>query len=117
MAVIEKYTKKASARVLKEVLKFKDKVSGNTTFDQAYVILMEEWDLEMGVVTTKNGTKCDIYRDKEIVHTFEWLIEDTWENNKGDWNWDYIYREVLEHIIKTKLYKRPKVRKSKKVKQ
>lgn len=111
MTTIEKYTKRASARVIKEVLKFKDKVSGNTTYDQAYVILMEEWDMEMGIVTTRAHTKCDIYRDKEVVHTFEWGLDNTWEKNKGDWNWDFIYKEVLEHIIKSKLYKRPRVRK------
>ena len=110
--LMEKYTKRASARIIKEVLKFRDKVSGNTTYDQAFVILMEAWDLECGVVTSRIQTKCDIYRDKESVHTFEWGT-DVFNKKSGDWDWDFIYKTVLEHIIKTRLYKRPKTRKSK----
>lgn len=110
---MEKYTKRASARIIKEILKYKDKVSGNTTYDQAYEILMTEWDLECGLVTTRGQTKCDIYRDKEIVHTFEWSIDESWVDKFGDWNWDFVYKTVLEHIIKTRLYKRPKTKKSK----
>ena len=108
---MEKYTKRASARIIKEILKFKESISGNTTYDQAYVILMTEWDMECGVEKTLTKTKCDIYRDKVIVHTFEWSIDESWVEKSRDWNWDFIYRTVLEHIIKTRLYKRPKTKK------
>lgn len=108
---MEKYTKKATARILKEVLKYREKASGNTTYDQAYVILMTEWDMECGIEKTLVKTKCDIYRDKTIVHTFEWTIEESWVEKNRDWNWDFIYKTILEHIIKTRLYKRPKVSK------
>jgi hypothetical protein len=108
---VEKYTKKATSRILKEVLKYREKISGNTTFDQAYVILLTEWDMECGVEKTLTRTRCDIYRDKKIVHTFEWSNEESWSEKNRDWNWDFIYKTVLEHIIKTRLYKRPKTSK------
>lgn len=108
---MEKYTKRASARIIKEVLKYRESVSGNTTYDQAYVILMTEWDMECGIEKTLVKTKCDIYRDKTIVHTFEWTIDESWVEKSRDFNWDFIYKTVLEHIIKTRLYKRPKVSK------
>lgn len=110
---MEKYTRKATARILKEILKFRDKISGTTTFDQAFVILMTEWDMECGVEKTGGITKGTIYRDKECVHTFEWSNEDAWIEKDRDWDWNFIYKNFLEHIIKTKLYKRPKVTKRK----
>lgn len=105
-----KYTKKASARILKEVLKFVPKTSGNTTFDQAFVLLMTEWELEMSIETTLTNTKCSIYRDKDVLHTFEWAKAETWSDKDCDWDWNFIYKTVLEHIIKTRMYKKPKTK-------
>ena len=104
---MEKYTKKASARVLKEVLKVNPKASGFTTFDQAFVILMTEWDMELGVETSKSNTTCTLYRDDDKPRT--WNFKDAWDTKEGDWDWNTIYKTVLEDIIKERLYKRPKL--------
>ena len=104
-----KYTKKASARIIKEVQKFNPKVSANTSYDQAFVALMTEWDMELGVETSKDITTCSVYRDGSVVYTCE--FKDTWDDKVGDWDWNTIYRAILEHIIKTRMYKRPKVSK------
>ena len=108
---MEKYTKKANTRILKEVLKYREKASGNTTYDQAFVILMEEWDMECGVENKEGVTVGTIYRDGECVHTFNWDKSDAYSEKERDWNWDFVYKNFLEHIIKTRLYKRPKVSK------
>ena len=114
----EKYTRKASARIIKEILKFKSKVPGNTTLDQAFNILMEEWDLEMSIKRqyTKE-TICQLYRDEEYVK--EWVYENdsAWIEKDGDWDWNIIFKDVLEDIIKLKLYKRPKLGKRAQKKQ
>lgn len=114
----EKYTRKASAKILKEILKFKPKIPGNTTFDQAFTILMEAWDLEMSIKRqyTKE-TICQLYRDEENVK--EWVYENdsVWIEKDGDWDWNLIFKEVLEDIIKLKLYKRPKLGKRAQKKQ
>ena len=104
---MEKYTKKATARVLKEVLKYNPKASGFTTLDQAYVILMNAWDMEIDVVNDKNNTTSTLYRDGDKVHT--WEFGDCWSPQEGDFDWNTIYRKVLEDIIRLKLYKRPKL--------
>lgn len=105
---MEKYTKKASARVLKEVLKVNPKATGFTTFDQAFVILMTKWDMDLSVNTDiKDNTKCILYRDKEKVR--EWVLVDVFDRKFGDWDWTTIYKTVLEDIIKERLYKRPKL--------
>ena len=106
----EKYTKKASARILKEVLKFQPKSSVNTSYNQAFEILMEEWDLTLGIEThnkTKNtDTICTLYKDDEIATT--WTLQNIWDEKNMDWDWNTLYKTVMEDIIKRRLYKRPK---------
>lgn len=102
-----KYTKKASARIIKEVQKFNPKTPLTTTFDQAFVSLMTAWDMELGVETTNMVTTCAISRDGLVVHTMK--FDNVWDDKIGDWNWNVIYKDVLEHIIKTRMYKRPKI--------
>ena len=104
-----KYTKKASARIIKEVQKINPKAPLTTTFDQAFVLLMTSWDMELGIETTNITTTCAISRDGSVVHTME--FDNVWDNKVGDWNWNVIYKDVLEHIIKTRMYKRPKISK------
>lgn len=104
-----KYTKKASARILKEVQKFNPKASANTSYDQAFVALMTEWDMELGIETSKDITTCTVHRDGSAVYACE--FKDAWDDKVGDWDWNTIYRAILEHIIKTRMYKRPKVSK------
>lgn len=103
---MEKYTKKTSARILKEVLKVDPKASKLTSHDQAFVILMTEWDMELSV-ETKKTTLCQLYRDNEVV--YKWEFKDIFK--EGDWDWNVIYKTTLEDIIKNKLYKRPKLTK------
>ena len=106
---MEKYTKKANATVMKQVLKVNPKASGRTTFDQAYVILMTEWDLEGDLVSTTTETTFKVWRDGEVCHTLTWTKKESFNEKEGDWNWDLIYKDVLQTIIKDKLYKRPKI--------
>ena len=102
-----KYTKKASARIIKEVQKIDPNAPLTTTFDQAFVLLMTTWDMELGIETTKAVTTCAISRDGSIVHTMK--FDNVWDDKMGDWDWNVIYKDVLEHIIKTRMYKRPKI--------
>lgn len=114
----EKYTRKASARIIKEILKFMPKISGNTTFDQAFVILMDYWDLELSITLKHNQpTNCQLYRDEETVKDWEFDNSVVWIEKDGDWDWNIIYKTILEDIIKLKLYKRPKISKRAQKKQ
>lgn len=106
---MEKYTKKANATVMKHVLKVNPNASGRTTFDQAYVILMTEWDLEGDLASTTTETTFKIWRDGEVCHTHTWSKKESFNEKECDWNWDLIYKDVLQTIIKDKLYKRPKI--------
>ena len=106
---MEKYTKKANAYIMKQVLKVNPKASGRTTFDQAYVMLMTEWDLEGDIVMTTTETIFKIWRDGEVCHTLTWPRDKSFNEKEGDWDWDLIYKDVLQAIIKDRLYKRPKI--------
>lgn len=106
---MEKYTKKANATIMKHVLKVNPNASGRTTFDQAYVLLMTEWDLEGDLVSTTTETTFKIWRDGEVCHSLVWPKKVAKNEKEGDWDWDLIYKDVLQAIIKDKLYKRPKL--------
>ena len=104
-------TKKASARIIKELEKFDPKVSSKTTYQQAFDILMEKWDLELSLEKTADVIKSSIYKDGTITHSFEWTLKEAWNDKEYDFEWNFIYRTILEHISKTRMYKRPKVSK------
>ena len=106
-----KYTKKASARIIKEVQKINPKTPLTTTFDQAFVLLMTEWDLELGIEKTDTSITTTLHKDGNSSELFKWPTKDAWSEKDCDFNWDFIYRNVLERIIKDKLYKRPKISK------
>lgn len=107
---MEKYTKKASAKVYKEVLKLDKKAPKSITYDQSFVLLMENWNMELGVEKQLNKpTKCFLYRDDQIP--FEWEFDNNVVWKDGDWDWNIIYKTTLEDIISKKLYKRPKTTK------
>ena len=106
---MEKYTKKANAYIMKQVLKVNPNASGRTTLDQAYVLLMTEWDLEGDLVSTTTETTFKIWRDGEVCHSLVWPKKVAKNEKEGDWDWDLIYKDVLQVIIKDKLYKRPKL--------
>lgn len=101
------FTKKCSSRIFKELQKSNPKISPKTTFQQAFEILMTDWDLELSIETSEKITTCTIHKDGEDVYNCEFT--DVWDDKLGDWNLDLIYKTILEHIIKTKLYKRPKI--------
>ena len=105
-------TKKASTRIFKELEKINPKISPKTTFQQAFEILMTEWDLEMSVESTATSTTCNIYKDNEVAYTFNWTKKESYNERECDWDWNFIYKNVLEHIAKTRMYKRPKISKS-----
>ena len=105
-------TKKASTRIFKEIEKINPKISPKTTFQQAFEILMTEWDLELSVESTTTSTICNIYKDNTVAHTFNWTRKESYNERECDWDWNFIYKNVLEHIAKTRMYKRPKISKS-----
>lgn len=109
----EKYTKKATAKIYNELAKLDKNTPKLTTLDQAFNILMNKWGLEMDVVMENRFTNCSLYRNDERVYT--WSFDDkVWIDKTGDFDWDIIYKTVLEDIIKLKLYKTPKKPRAKK---
>lgn len=108
----EDNTKKASTRIFKELEKINPKISPKTTFQQAFEILMTEWDLELSVESTATSTTCNIYKDNAVAYTFNWTRKESFNERECDWDWNFIYKNVLEHIAKTRMYKRPKISKS-----
>ena len=111
MADIQKYTKKANAYIMNHLLKMNPKASKLTSFDGAYVYMMNEWNLDGDLELSKGIASFKIWRDDEVVETLTWPKAKAWIDKEMDFDWNLIYKDVLEKIIKNRLYKRPKLSK------
>lgn len=109
---VKKYTKKATARILNEVLKINPKSSKLMSLDQAYVFLMTHWDMDMSIgMGYDYVTECVLNREWDMDgNKPTWKFgKEIWDDKNGDWDWSTIYKTVLEDIIKKKMYKKPKL--------
>ena len=111
MTDIQKYTKKANAYIMNHLLKMNPKASKLTSFDGAYVYMMNEWNLDGDLELSKGIASFKIWRDDEVVETLTWPKAKAWIDKEMDFDWNLIYKDVLEKIIKNRLYKRPKLSK------
>lgn len=101
-------TKKCNAYILAQVLKIEPKASKNTQLHEAFGILFEAWQFEADLYhSSENQTTFTIYRDDLKVE--QWNLGNQWDEKNGDFNYNEIYKVVLEDIIKRRLFKRPKL--------
>ena len=106
--VISPYTKKCTTKILDKVLKVDPKAKKTTTFDQAWVILADKYNIEGSLeCTTKKGTRFILYKDDKAVHEFHW-DECLWNDKEGDFDWNTIYKDVLEWCISVRMFKKGK---------
>lgn len=109
---VKKYTKKATARILSEVLKINPKSSKLMSLDQAYVFLMTHWGMDMSISMGYDYiTECVLNQEWNMDENKPtWKFgKEVWDDKNGDWDWSTIYKTVLEDIIKKKMYKKPKL--------
>ena len=105
---VAKISKKCTADILKHVQKIEPTISKNTTWDEAWNILSQEWEFEADLThTIKEKTVFTLYRDGLLVETYK--LGDMWDEAKGDFNYTDIFKTVLDNITKRRLYKRPKL--------
>lgn len=108
-----KLTKKASATIMKSVLKINSKASKLTTLDQAWEILATAWGLEGELIhSIKNGVHFIIYKNDEQVADID-CGHAAFNKDKSDFDWDLIYKMANEYAIKHKLHKGSKTKKIK----
>ena len=101
MADIQKYTKKANAYIMNHLLKMNPKASKLPSFDGAYVYMMNEWNLDGDLELSKGIVSFKIWRDDEVVETLTWPKVKAWIDKEMDFDWNLIYKDVLEKIIKS----------------
>ena len=105
--------KKASSKVIELVQVINPKASKLTTFEEAWVIIAEKFDLEGGIEkfceNSKPGpiTRFTIYYkvkgESTILNTLEWGNDIAFDEREMDWNWSLIYKDVLEWLIKNRI--------------
>ena len=101
----KKMTKKASVKVWKIASKFQPSISKNITFDEAWEIIAKEGNLEGAIETNRNRvTVFKLYKNDDVIDTYN--FPDSFK--EGDWDWNTIYKTVLEDVISRRLYKTKK---------
>ena len=109
---MEKYTKKASTKLYKEVAKIDKKASKLISVDQAFVILMDNWGLELDVYSDVKGhTVCRLCKKDLDYYIYTWELENAFSKKDGDWDWDKVYNTVLGDILKLKLFRKTNYKK------
>lgn len=105
--------KKASAKVIELVQVINPKASKLTTFEQAWEIIAEKFDLEGSIEKfcerSKPGsiTRFTIYYkvkgESTVLNTLEWSNQIAFDEKEMDWDWSLIYKDVLEWLIKNRI--------------
>lgn len=103
-----KLTKKATQKIIELVQAIKPGTGKNTSFDEAWEILAEYANIEADMLCDINdNTIIALYKgDKEVGRL---NVNNSYIKDKGDWDWNIIYREVIEYMMKNKLVKKPRV--------
>lgn len=113
---MSKISKKASANIISLVQSIDPNASKLTSYDEAWDIISEYCDITGNLYTGKNKkqskTKFELIKESNdsIIYTFEWDNKDVFAD--GDWDWTKIFKEVLEYLIKNKLVKKPRKKKT-----
>ena len=113
---MSKISKKASANIISLVQSIDPNASKLTSYDEAWDIISEYCDLTGNLYTQHNSkqslTTFDIIKEStnETIHSIEWQNKEVFAD--GDWNWTKIFKEVLEYLIKNKLVKKPRKKKT-----
>lgn len=113
---MSKISKKASANIISLVQSIDPNASKLTSYDEAWDIISEYGGITGNLYTGKNKkqskTKFELIKESNdsIIYTFEWDNKDVFAD--GDWDWTKIFKEVLEYLIKNKLVKKPRKKKT-----
>lgn len=101
--------KKVTQKVLEKVLLVNPKAKKTTTWEQAWDILANEYDLEGSLEkTVKEGSKFVLFKNGVPEKEFTYTSGYEWNPNEGDWNWDVILHPVLDYCIAHKMLTKKK---------
>lgn len=113
--------KRASRNVMAMVNLIDSKAPANTTWEQAWEIIANYWDLEGDLVASNSKsdrvTRFTIYYQNVAIHTCEWRTEEVWDTKEGELDFSTIYRDVLEWLIKSRTLKKSRIGKGAKARQ
>lgn len=109
-----KLTKKISANVYKFAQTFNSDLSKNTSYDEAWEIMSDAGNLWFSVYTCSSQKiiKIELGKDEDvIITTFEHPYKEIYKSNayySDDFDWNIIYKEVVEYVINNKILKKPR---------
>lgn len=107
-----KPSKKATAKIVAHAQKLDPTLTKNTSYLEAWVVMAEHYGLCGSILSNcpRNGdnTTFGLYKqsqdpdDNILIHMFEWSNAEVFE--AGDWNWTIICKDVIEFVMKNRLY-------------
>lgn len=110
--------KKAPQTILSMVKIIDPTVSNNTNLERAWEVISEYWNIEGELYAadsrSNNVTSFNIIYNGNLIHTCTWPTSEAWDNKEGEFNFNLIYKDVLEWLIKSKTLKKSRIRKSSK---
>lgn len=113
---MSKISKKASANIISFVQAINPNQPKLTSYDEAWDIISEYGGIT-GTLQThhsskRNETVFELIKEsnESVLYTFTWKNKEVFAD--GDWNWTKIFKEVLEYILKNKIVKKPRTKKT-----
>lgn len=91
------------------IVKFAEKQMKTTlpkrpNWEEVFQVMCKDLTFNMYTKCKRNGdiTICSISKDGKSLCDFEWQNEVVFFSNEGDWDWNFIYKEILNWIFKNK---------------
>lgn len=102
-----KISKKIPEKLFGFVQSIKPNVSKNTSYDEAWQIIAEYFDIEGEIGTDHKGnTKFTIFKNDKEISSIN--IPNVFDKECGDWEWTILFKTTIEHLIKNKIIKKPR---------
>lgn len=105
-----KLTRKATTKIIDLVQAIKPGTSKNTSFDEAWDIIANYTDISIEMICDVNdNTFIKLYKGDNEIGRLE--LKNSFIREKGDWDWNIIYKEIIEYMMKNKFVKKPRLQK------
>lgn len=102
-----KLTKKATPKIIELVRAIDTGMGKNISFDEAWDIIGEYIGVEVEMVcNTNNVTTMVMYKGDDEIGKLSW--NNVFIKENGDWDWNRIYKDAIEYMMKNKIVKKPR---------
>lgn len=109
------------------IIKFAEKQMGvilppKSNWEEVYEVLAKDFGADMYTryEIAKNNTTYSLYKeDNAMLHSFDWPNDLAYMGAEGDWNWNFIYKEIVTWLYQNRkqVYGKPAKQSKKAIKE